>query len=47
MRYPARPTVVQRHVADAKGMWVLHPDPGHQVADGQPRISICEIDTTH
>jgi RNA-dependent RNA polymerase len=42
MRYPARPTAVQGRIAGAKGMWVLHPDPGHQVADGQPRIWICD-----
>ncbi|OAX39662.1 hypothetical protein K503DRAFT_716030 [Rhizopogon vinicolor AM-OR11-026] len=59
MRYPARPTAVQGRIAGAKGMWVLHPDPEHQVADGQPQIWIRssqnkinlgplhEVDTAH
>jgi len=40
MRYTSRPTAVQGRIAGAKGMWVLHPDPEHQVFDGLPRIWI-------
>ncbi|KAG1749807.1 RNA dependent RNA polymerase-domain-containing protein [Suillus paluster] len=40
MQYPSRPTAVQGRIAGAKGMWVLHPDPEHQVADGPPKIWI-------
>lgn len=40
MRYPTRPTAVQGRIAGAKGMWVLHPDHEHQIADGPPRIWI-------
>ncbi|KAG0706616.1 RNA dependent RNA polymerase-domain-containing protein [Suillus ampliporus] len=40
MHYPSRPTAVQGRIAGAKGMWVLHPDPEHQVADGLPMIWI-------
>jgi RNA-dependent RNA polymerase len=31
MKYSSRPTAVQGRIAGAKGMWVLHPDPVHQV----------------
>ncbi|KAG0704371.1 RNA dependent RNA polymerase-domain-containing protein [Suillus ampliporus] len=40
IQYPSRPTAVQGRIAGAKGMWVLHPDPEHQVADGPPKIWI-------
>lgn len=40
MHYENRPTAVQGRIAGAKGMWVLHPDPEHQVVDGPPRIWI-------
>ncbi|KAJ8586805.1 hypothetical protein M405DRAFT_843615 [Rhizopogon salebrosus TDB-379] len=29
------------HLMGAKGMWVLHPDPKSQIADGLPKIWIC------
>ncbi|KAG2075104.1 hypothetical protein BDR04DRAFT_1091949 [Suillus decipiens] len=40
IQYPNRPTAVQGRIAGAKGMWVLHPDPEYQVADGPPKIWI-------
>ncbi|KAG2369519.1 RNA dependent RNA polymerase-domain-containing protein [Suillus spraguei] len=40
IQYPSRPTAVQGRIAGAKGMWVLHPDPEYQVADGPPKIWI-------
>ncbi|KAG2153597.1 RNA dependent RNA polymerase-domain-containing protein [Suillus bovinus] len=40
MKYSSRPTAVQGRIAGAKGMWVLHPDPEHQIADGPPKIWI-------
>ncbi|KAG1760381.1 RNA dependent RNA polymerase-domain-containing protein [Suillus occidentalis] len=40
IQYPGRPTAVQGRIAGAKGMWVLHPDPQYQVADGPPKIWI-------
>ncbi|KAG2350150.1 hypothetical protein BDR05DRAFT_480 [Suillus weaverae] len=40
IQYPSRPTAVQGRIAGAKGMWVLHPDPEYQVADGLPKIWI-------
>ncbi|KAG2107049.1 RNA dependent RNA polymerase-domain-containing protein [Suillus discolor] len=40
MKYSSRPTAVQGRIAGAKGMWVLHPDPVHQIADGPPKIWI-------
>ncbi|KAG1813878.1 RNA dependent RNA polymerase-domain-containing protein [Suillus subaureus] len=40
MKYSSRPTAVQGRIAGAKGMWVLHPDPAHQIADGPPTIWI-------
>ncbi|KAG2141030.1 RNA dependent RNA polymerase-domain-containing protein [Suillus clintonianus] len=40
MKYSSRPTAVQGRIAGAKGMWVLHPDPAHQLADGPPMIWI-------
>ncbi|KAG1886291.1 RNA dependent RNA polymerase-domain-containing protein [Suillus subluteus] len=59
MKYSSRPTAVQGRIAGAKGMWVLHPDPAHQIADGQPSIwirdsqnkinlgSLHEVDSAH
>jgi RNA-dependent RNA polymerase len=32
---------VQGRIAGAKGMWVLHPDPEYQIANGLPKIWIC------
>jgi RNA-dependent RNA polymerase len=40
MRHPTRPTAVQGRIAGAKGMWVVHPDPEYQAADGPPKIWI-------
>ncbi|KAG2122046.1 RNA dependent RNA polymerase-domain-containing protein [Suillus cothurnatus] len=40
IQYPSRPTAVQGRIAGAKGMWVLHPDPEYQVADGPLKIWI-------
>ncbi|EGO19098.1 hypothetical protein SERLADRAFT_352904 [Serpula lacrymans var. lacrymans S7.9] len=40
MEYPNRPTAVQGRIAGSKGMWVLHPDPSEQFADGPPKIWI-------
>ncbi|KAG2154648.1 RNA dependent RNA polymerase-domain-containing protein [Suillus clintonianus] len=40
IQYPSRPTAVQGRIAGAKGMWVLHPDPEYQAADGPPKIWI-------
>ncbi|KAG1730698.1 RNA dependent RNA polymerase-domain-containing protein [Suillus paluster] len=59
MHYPSRPTAVQGRIAGAKGMWVIHPAPEHQVVDGAPKIWIRdsqnkinlgplpEVDTSH
>ncbi|KAG1747654.1 RNA dependent RNA polymerase-domain-containing protein [Suillus lakei] len=59
MKYSSRPTAVQGRIAGAKGMWVLHPDPAHQVADGPLTIwirdsqnkinlgSLHEVDSAH
>jgi RNA-dependent RNA polymerase len=35
---------VQGQIAGAKGMWVLHPDPEYQVADGLPKIWIHNLE---
>ncbi|KAI6120941.1 RNA dependent RNA polymerase-domain-containing protein [Pisolithus croceorrhizus] len=40
MGYSSRPTAVQGRIGGAKGMWVLHPDPAEQVADGGCKIWI-------
>ncbi|KAI5998175.1 RNA dependent RNA polymerase-domain-containing protein [Pisolithus albus] len=40
MGYSSRPTAVQGRIGGAKGMWVLHPDPMEQVADGGCKIWI-------
>ncbi|KAI6015621.1 RNA dependent RNA polymerase-domain-containing protein [Pisolithus marmoratus] len=40
MGYSSRPTAVQGRIGGAKGMWVLHPDPVEQVADGGSKIWI-------
>ena len=40
MKYPTRPTAIQGRIGGSKGMWVLHPDPREQVADGPCRIWI-------
>jgi RNA-dependent RNA polymerase len=34
---------VQGQIAGAKGMWILHPDPEYQVADGLSKIWICNL----
>ncbi|KAG2116227.1 RNA dependent RNA polymerase-domain-containing protein [Suillus cothurnatus] len=59
MKYSSRPTAVQGRIAGAKGMWVLHPDPGHQIVDGPSAIwirdsqnkinlgSLHEVDSAH
>ncbi|KAL4070381.1 RNA dependent RNA polymerase-domain-containing protein [Scleroderma citrinum] len=40
MQYPTRPTAVQGRIGGAKGMWVLHPDPREQGAEGILKIWI-------
>lgn len=40
MGYSSRPTAVQGRIGGAKGMWMLHPDPEEQVADGRCKIWI-------
>lgn len=40
MKYDSRPTAVQGRIGGSKGMWVLHPDPLEQAADGPAKIWI-------
>ncbi|KAH7920937.1 hypothetical protein BV22DRAFT_765729 [Leucogyrophana mollusca] len=40
MKYPTRPTAVQGRIAGGKGLWLLHPDPLEQIADGPAKIWI-------
>ncbi|KAF9236846.1 RNA dependent RNA polymerase-domain-containing protein [Melanogaster broomeanus] len=45
MKYASRPTAVQGRVGGSKGMWLLHPDPPEQVADGPAKIWIRDSQT--
>ncbi|KAG1757774.1 RNA dependent RNA polymerase-domain-containing protein [Suillus lakei] len=53
IQYPSRPTAVQGRIVGAKGMWVLHPDPEHQVIwirTSQNKIDcgpLHKVDTAH
>ncbi|KAH7911585.1 RNA dependent RNA polymerase-domain-containing protein [Hygrophoropsis aurantiaca] len=40
MKYPTRPTALQGRIAGSKGLYLLHPDPLEQIADGPAKIWI-------
>ncbi|KAH7886339.1 RNA dependent RNA polymerase-domain-containing protein [Phlebopus sp. FC_14] len=45
MEYTSRPTAIQGRIGGSKGMWLLHPDPHEQVADGPCKIWIRDSQT--
>ncbi|KAF9225222.1 hypothetical protein BS17DRAFT_794858 [Gyrodon lividus] len=45
MKYDSRPTAVQGRIGGSKGMWILHPEPLEQVADGPAKIWVRESQT--
>ncbi|KIJ13767.1 hypothetical protein PAXINDRAFT_135617 [Paxillus involutus ATCC 200175] len=45
LKYGSRPTAIQGRIGGSKGMWLLHPDPLEQVADGPAKIWIRDSQT--